>query len=160
MCVLLGIFREFPVDPYYEPLVWFMIRKVVLWFYIMVGVVLFCSTDVFSTGIWEELDEFTDPKLKQLAKAIPDAALGSRANSITTKYLGAFKRWKSWARDHKLPVFPVRAAYLVVYLQYVSEVTRSKAPLDDVFNVIAWATFCRRKQLRCYSQRKFMWLLH
>ena len=25
MCVLLGIFREFPVDPYYEPLAWFMI---------------------------------------------------------------------------------------------------------------------------------------
>ena len=28
MCVLLGIFREFPVDPYYEPLAWFMIIKV------------------------------------------------------------------------------------------------------------------------------------
>ena len=26
MCVLLGVFREFPVDPYYEPLAWFMIR--------------------------------------------------------------------------------------------------------------------------------------
>ena len=25
MCVLLGVFREFPVDPYYEPLAWFMI---------------------------------------------------------------------------------------------------------------------------------------
>ena len=24
----------------------------------------FCSTDVFSTGIWEELDEFIDPELK------------------------------------------------------------------------------------------------
>ena len=27
MCVLLGIFREFPVDPYYEPLAWFMITQ-------------------------------------------------------------------------------------------------------------------------------------
>ena len=51
----------------------------------------FCSTDVFSTGIWEELDEFTDPELKRLAKAIPDAVLGSRASSTTIKYLGAFK---------------------------------------------------------------------
>ena len=59
--------------------------KVMLWFYIMAGVVLFCSTDVFSTGIWEELDEFTDPELKRLAKAIPDAVLGSRASSTTTK---------------------------------------------------------------------------
>ena len=101
--------------------------------------VLCCSTDIFSTGIWEELDEFTDPELKRLAKAIPDAVLGSRVSSTTTKYLGAFKQWKSWARDHKLPVFPVKAAHLVVYLQYVSEVTRSKAALDDAFNAIAWA---------------------
>ena len=28
MCVLLGVFREFPVDPYYEPLAWFMIITV------------------------------------------------------------------------------------------------------------------------------------
>ena len=27
MCVLLGIFCEFPVDPYYEPLAWFMINS-------------------------------------------------------------------------------------------------------------------------------------
>ena len=26
MYVLLGVFPEFPVDPYYEPLVWFMIK--------------------------------------------------------------------------------------------------------------------------------------
>ena len=26
MCVLLGIFHEFSVDPYYEPLAWFMIK--------------------------------------------------------------------------------------------------------------------------------------
>ena len=25
MCVLLGVFPEFLVDPYYEPLAWFMI---------------------------------------------------------------------------------------------------------------------------------------
>ena len=28
MCVLLGVFPEFLVDPYCEPLVWFMIRVV------------------------------------------------------------------------------------------------------------------------------------
>ena len=73
---------------------------------------------MLTTEIWEELNEFTDPKLKRLAKATPGAVLGSRAGSTTTKYLGAFKRWKAWARSHKLPVFPVKAAHLVVYLQY------------------------------------------
>ena len=27
MCVLLGVFCEFPVNPYYEPLAWFMITR-------------------------------------------------------------------------------------------------------------------------------------
>ena len=27
MCVLLGVFHEFPVNPYYEPLAWFMISR-------------------------------------------------------------------------------------------------------------------------------------
>ena len=27
MCILLGVFHEFPVDPYYEPLAWFMIAS-------------------------------------------------------------------------------------------------------------------------------------
>ena len=30
MCVLLGVFREFLVDPYYEPLAWFMIIVILL----------------------------------------------------------------------------------------------------------------------------------
>lgn len=100
--------------------------------------VIYCSTDVLTTGIWEELDEFTDPELRQLAKGIPDAVLGSRADSTTTKYLGAFKRWRTWARSHKLPVFPVKAAHLVVYLQHISEATESKAALELVFNATAW----------------------
>ena len=32
MCVLLGISSEFPVDPYYEPLAWFMIHNVCIRF--------------------------------------------------------------------------------------------------------------------------------
>ena len=97
-----------------------------------------CFKDVLTTGIWEELNEFTDPELKRLAEAIPEAVLGSRAGSTTTKYLGAFRRWKAWAKSHKLPVFPVKAAHLVVYLQYISETTKSKAAVDLVFNAIAW----------------------
>ena len=77
--------------------------------------------DVLATEIWVELDKFTDPGLRRLAKAVPDAVLGSKANSTTTKYLGAFKRWKALAKDHKLQVFPVKPAHLVVYLKHVSE---------------------------------------
>ena len=77
--------------------------------------------DVLATEIWEEFNKFTDLELRQLAKAVPDAVLGSKANSTTTKYLGAFKRWKAWTKDHKLQVFPVKPAHLVVYLQHVRE---------------------------------------
>ena len=60
----------------------------------------------------------------------------SRAGSTTTKHLGAFKRWKAWEKIHKLLVFPVKAAYLVVYPQYVSETTKSKV-IDLVINATA-----------------------
>ena len=36
MCVLLGVFHEFPVDPYYEPLAWFMILYMYIYMYIYI----------------------------------------------------------------------------------------------------------------------------
>ena len=95
--------------------------------------------DVLATGIWQELDKFTDPQLRQLARVVHEADLGSKADSTTAKYLGALKHWKAWAKDHKLPVFPVKLAHFMVYLQHINETTKSKAALDVVFNAIVWA---------------------
>ena len=41
------------------------------------------------------LKDLEDPDLKELAAKLPDTILHSRADSTVTKYLGAFKKWKT-----------------------------------------------------------------
>ena len=54
------------------------------------------SVDVFSSGVWPLLSNLDDPELRRLAKALPATVLKCKADS-TTKNLGAFQRWKTWA---------------------------------------------------------------
>jgi len=56
-----------------------------------------CITEVFSQVPWLELRELQGPVLQELAGRLPNTKLHSRADSTTKKYLGAFRRWKSWA---------------------------------------------------------------
>ena len=59
----------------------------------------------------------SDPELRQLAEVLPSTLLQSRADSTTKKYLGAFKRWRLCAMEHKLPVFSAVAHHIVLYMQ-------------------------------------------
>ena len=61
--------------------------------------------DVFDKGMWTTLKDLDDPELLRLARKLPSTVLQSRAISSSRKYTGAFRRWKQWAKDHKLPVF-------------------------------------------------------
>jgi len=97
------------------------------------------STDALSLGSWEALDSQEDPMLKQLAGRLRDTVLKSRAPTTTRKYLGGFKRWKSWAQDHKLQVFPAKECHVVLYLQYLGESKGTKAPIEEAVNALAWA---------------------
>ena len=58
---------------------------------------LFLLTDIFKHGIWLELYNISDPKLRELAEYLPLVALQSRAPSTAKKYAGAFYRWRKWA---------------------------------------------------------------
>ena len=49
-------------------------------------------------SVWDMLDELRDPELRRLATHLPETVLHSRADSTVRKYLGAFQRWKLWAR--------------------------------------------------------------
>jgi len=55
-----------------------------------------------------ELANDEEPRLKQLAESLYDTVLQGKAPSTTKKYLGGFRRWKLWATDHKVPVFPAK----------------------------------------------------
>ena len=63
----------------------------------------------------------------------------SRADCTTKKYWAAFKHWKEWAKSHDLPIFPVKEAHLMLYIQSIGERTRSKSAVEDAYNALAWA---------------------
>ena len=95
--------------------------------------------DVLSAGAWGALKELEDEDLKRLAGALPMSVLLCRASSTTKKYLGAYKRWKVWAADHKLAAFPVEGVYLILYLHHLAEVKGSKAAVEEAVNSLSWA---------------------
>ena len=92
-----------------------------------------------SEGIWSELGSIEDPELKRLAKALPATLLHSRADSTTTKYIGAFQRWKSWAEGHQeVKVYPIEEVHFALYLQHLAETTGSKSAVEEATNAISW----------------------
>ena len=95
--------------------------------------------DVLGVGPWPLLKDLEDPELRQLAEVLPSTLLQSRADSMTKKYLGAFKHWRLWAMEHKLPVFPAVVHHIVLYMQHLAESTRSKAATEEAAYVLAWA---------------------
>ena len=106
---------------------------------LVVVVTFISSADVLSTGPWSTLKELQDVELQRLAKALPKSVLQSKATSTTKKYLGAFKRWKSWATEHQLVVFPVEATNLALYLQHLGESKSSKSAVEEAVHGLSWA---------------------
>ena len=99
---------------------------------------MFSSADVLSLGSWQSLKVQEDPRLKQLAEGLYDTVLRGKASSTTKKYLGGFKRWKTWALDHNLQVFPAKECHVVLYLQHLGETKGSKAAIEEAVNALAW----------------------
>ena len=79
-----------------------------------------------------------DPELKELASRFPATILHSRANSTVKKYLGAYRRWKSWATAHKMNLVPTRPHEFVLHLQHLGEQTSSKAAVEEACNALSW----------------------
>ena len=77
--------------------------------------------------------------LRRLAESLPGSVLACKASATTKKYLGAFKRWKVWAADHKLCVFPAEGIHIALYLQHLAESRCSKSAVEDAVNGLAWA---------------------
>ena len=95
--------------------------------------------DVLATDICQELASLDSPELRKLAERIQNSVLGSKAPSTTKKYLAAFHRWKQWATSHNIVVFPVKEAFLALYLQSIAETAKSKSAVEEAVNSISWA---------------------
>ena len=101
--------------------------------------VAFSHADVLSSGVWTTLRELENPELRGLAERLPTSTLNSKAESTTRKYLGAFRRWKTWASSHSLDVLPAAEQHVALYLQQVAETSSSRAATEEAVYALAWA---------------------
>ena len=54
------------------------------------------------------------------------------------KYLSAFRRWKSWALQHKISVIPAKDHHVALYLQHLADGVGSKSAVEEACNSLAW----------------------
>ena len=78
--------------------------------------------DVFSSTMWSDLRAAVpqgSSVLQSLESSLPDVALASRAPSTSAKYFSSSNRWRSWAREHGLTVFPASPFHFAIYLRHL-----------------------------------------
>ena len=97
-----------------------------------------CPLDITLQGSWRLLDELEDPELKVLANKLPNTILHSQADSTVKKYLGTYRRWKTWAVSHKLDPITVKPHHLELYLQHLAEISKSKVAVEEACNALSW----------------------
>ena len=93
----------------------------------------FYFADVFSSTMWSDLRAAVpqgSSALQSLASSLPDVALASRAPSTSSKYFSSYNRWRSWAREHGLTVFPASPFHLAIYWRHLRAASR-KYQLDE-----------------------------
>ena len=96
--------------------------------------------DVFDSEVWKPLRDLQDPQLRRLATKLPGVILSGKADSTTRKYLYAYEKWRRWAESQsEVTALPAKPMYVALYLQHILELAKSKAPVDDAVNTIAWA---------------------
>ena len=98
--------------------------------------------DIVSQGTWSLLEELKDLDLKGLASRLPATILHSQADSTVKKYLRAYRRWKSWATQYDFDPIPAKPHQFVLYLQHLSETSKSKAAVEEAANVMSWVHSC------------------
>ena len=112
-------------------------------FLLRVCVCSFCFyfADVFSSTMWSDLRAAVpqgSSVLQSLASSLPDVALASRAPSTSSKYFSSYNRWRSWAREHGLTVFPASPFHFAIYLRHLMTEAKTASPLESAVHSIAW----------------------
>ena len=95
--------------------------------------------DVFNHGVWPEVQELTDPELRDLAESLPSIVLQSKAPATVKKYAGAFSRWKRWANSKPgIVAFPAKPFQLALYMSFLMKSARTSAPVYEAVNSLSW----------------------
>ena len=94
----------------------------------------FYFADVFSSTMWSDLRAAVpqgSSALQSLASSPPDIALASRAPSTSPKYFSSSNRWRSWAREHGLTVFPASPFRFAIYLRHLMTEAKTASSLES-----------------------------
>ncbi|XP_044180060.1 uncharacterized protein LOC122961513 [Acropora millepora] len=100
-----------------------------------------CAQDVFSSSMWSDLRAAVpqaSSALQSLASSLPDPALASRATSTSSKYFSSYNRWRSWAREHGLTVFPASPFHFAIFLRHLMTGAKTASPLESAVHNITW----------------------
>lgn len=77
--------------------------------------------------------------MKALASHLPRVVLSGKAPSTTSKYAGAFARWRKWAQSKPdIPILPARPLHVCLYLSFLIQKSVSSAPIEEAVNALAW----------------------
>ena len=76
--------------------------------------------------------------LQSLASSLPDVTLAGRDPSTSSKYFSSYNRWKSWAREHGLTVFPASPFHVAIYLRHLLTEAKTASPLESAVHSITW----------------------
>ena len=101
----------------------------------------FYFADVFSSTMWSDLQAAVSQGssvFQSLASSLPDVALANRAPSTSSKYFSSYNRWRSWAREHGLTVFPASPFHFAIYLRHLMTEAKTASPLELAVHSIAW----------------------
>ena len=111
--------------------------------WILISDVVFCTymfTDVFHTGIWEELHTVKDQHLQDLASKLPLLALQAKQGGTVKNYTYGWSRWRRWAALYpEVQAFPASPMYVAIYLLEIYQSARTAAPVSLAAYSIAWA---------------------
>ena len=101
----------------------------------------FFLADVSSSTMWSDLQAAVpqgSSALQSLASSLPDIALPRRAPGTSSKYFSYFNRWRSWAREHGLTVFPASPFHFAIYLRHLMTEAKTASPLESAVHSITW----------------------
>ena len=96
--------------------------------------------NVFNHGVWQCLDELSDPTLRSLASRLESTVIASRVPGTTDAYRRAFLRWKVFASSKReICTFPAKSEHVALYLQHLLNTTHSHSAVDSAIFRIQWA---------------------
>ena len=87
----------------------------------------------------QQFNHVQDPKLKQLAEALPEVVKQSKAENTQKKYNRGFDRWQKWACNFReVSVLPACSVYVALFFLNLIQNCVSCSSVDEVHFGIRW----------------------